>query len=209
VELTHRDWEVIAYLTSVREAGVDLLGRIFFATNPQRGTANKRPAHAALQRLCVLRDAGYVFVKQGRVRATALGATSVNGSPSDPIDGTRAAHHDATLAAIEDYRRTLPSGTVISDVRLEASERARRMKGRGVARRSIGLLPDAVLTLRDATGRHSTVALEFVGASYTKEMIRQKERGFRSAYDDVVYYADSIKTAHKVVRVIAEPCRCV
>lgn len=208
MELTRRDNSLLAYLCFAREAGVELLGSIFFAINPQRGTANKRPAHAALERLCALRDAGFVVLRAGRVRATARAATHIGSSPGSEMGQRLRAHHDGTLAAIEHHRARLPLGTVIVETRLEGKERGRRMGRRGVTKKQLGSIPDATITLRDASGRTTTVALEFVTKSYTKAMIKEKHEAFRAAYDELVMYADNQKTAHRVMSVTGHPCFC-
>lgn len=208
MNMTERDAEILSYLAFAREAGVEWLGSLFFATNPQRGSVNSRPGFAALIRLRKLKEAGLVIVERGRVRNSARGAAQVGCSTVRRVDDRLVAHHDATLVAVEHCRRRLPSGTVVCDVWIEATERGRRMNRRGVKPGAIGSLPDATLNLRDAAGQARTLALEFVTDSYTKAMILEKRDVFRAAYDDVVFYADSPATAQRVALVTGETCQC-
>ena len=205
--LTPRDNDLIAYVAASQEVDVDLLAEIFFARDPQTGRQNTKPRAAAVRRLAMLRDAGFVRLVGTRTTVTSKGAVQVDGAVSGPCPMSMRAHHDGTLAAIEHYRRYLPYGCSIADVMLERKIRQQRMKGRGVASTKIGLIPDAVITLRTSTGSRS-VALEYVTNKYTQAMIEGKLHGFRGNYDDIVFYADTPTTAARVIRVTGMGCTC-
>ena len=205
--LTPRDNDLIAYVAASREVGVDLLARIFFERDPQTGKQNGNPRAAAARRLAMLRDAGFLIVFGKRTAVTSKGAVHVDGAVSAPCPMSMRAHHDGTLAAIEHFRRYHELGATVCDVVLEHRLRQQRMKGCGVARRKIGALPDAVITLRTPTGNRS-VALEYVSSKYTQAMIEGKLIGLRGDYDDIVFYADTPATAARVMRATGMVCTC-
>ncbi len=205
--ITPRDSDLLAYVAASKEAGIEHLAELFFSRDPQTGRENKNPRAAAVRRLSMLRDAGFLTVADSRAKVTSKGAGHVYGAVSDGCAVTLRAHHDGTLAAIEHYRRYLPLGTSMTDVVLENKVRQQRMKGRGVAKSKIGSLPDAVINVRTPAGTRK-VALEYVSAKYTNAMIEGKLNGFRGTYDDVVFYADTPATAARVTLVTGLDCRC-
>jgi hypothetical protein len=83
------------------------------------------------------------------------------------------------------------------------------MNRRGVTRGAIGVIPDATLSLRDASDQMMTLAVELVTDSYTKDMTPEQRDGFRAASDDVLFYADTPSTAQRVALVRGETCSCV
>ena len=210
METTIRDDNVLAYLGASKGAPTSVIAEVFFKANPQNGRPNGDAMGAARRRLAILERASLVTVANGYAFLTETGLRAANVERVAPVVPRDRPHHAGTLRAIEDFKLRLPFRASVLDVRLEHSVRQGRIGGRRVHKgRQLGSLPDACVTIRSPGGGTEVVALEYVSAKYTDQMILDKQAGFAEHFKRAVYYADTPATARRVQRLLNEACPCI
>lgn len=117
-------------------------------------------------------------------------------------------HHKGTLAAVVDWQLRHGLDLSVVSLVLEPQLRQRAQRGRRTRRGDrLAAYPDAVVEVR-INGASTVTAIELISTKYSDAMIAAKGQ-LRALYPDVVFYADTQKTAARVERILGESCRCI
>lgn len=222
VALTDRDLELLIFIASFKVVAQDILAARFFAISRTTGEPTLNPGRACEKRVLELSRAGYVHTKVVKgaspgaitreVRLTPYAAQVVNVPRPSALPARGRVHHMQTLRAVEELRVELAArGWRIRAVALEFQQRRLVQAGRATKKgEQYDNFADALLTLvrtaADGSLETKEVALEYVTSKYTDRDIIDKAESFRR-FDESIFVADSPRTAARVTRLTAEPCR--
>lgn len=216
--LTERDLKLLSFLVAHKAAPLDVVAARFFRTAPQGG-ANADPVRAAAERIKKLSAAGLIqstrrsLVTQGNVvvvAATAEGAAAVGERTPPPVPVRTLDHHTATHRAVVKVRRQLEDlGYQIEAEYLDAQVRAMSLAGKPTRKdQTFPCFADAVLQVTDPSGHGRMIAIEYVTARYTFEMLRTKAADFET-YDAVYWLSDTPQTAARIQSTVGQAAACL
>lgn len=220
--LTNRDRELLAYISEVGQAPMDVIASRFFSVDARTGKPNKDPIHAAERRIGALREAGIVSrvsmsssVRRepgGGIVMIDAGGRALLGVVTKAVHGKHRHHHFQTLRMVELLRiELMKQGKEVVRVDLEDELRARILsKGkkaelkRAMEHGPVNLndatwaVPDAVIVVRGPSGAEEEIAVEYLSATYRDaDLQAKKEMLSSSRWASCVVQADTGRTVKR------------
>jgi hypothetical protein len=216
--LTERDLRLLSFLVAHKAAPIDVLAARFFSVAPD-GTKNGNPARAARVRIDALAAAGLLSTTSRRLRTqgpivlvtpTADGAAAIGARPPASLPTRNLDHHTATHRAVLKVRGQLEDlGYVVNDEQLDAQVRAAALGGKATQKsQAFPCFADAVLQVTDPSGQKRVIAIEYVTARYTFDMLRTKAADF-ATYDAVYWLSDTPQTAARIHATVGQVASCL
>lgn len=216
--LTDRDLKLLSFLVTHKAAPLDVVAARFFRTAPN-GTDNTDPVRAASERIKKLAAGGFIQTSRRRlatqgdvvvVAATAQGAAAVGERTPAPMPVRTLDHHAATHRAVVKVRSQLEDlGYQVEAEYLDTQVRAMSLAGKPTQKnQTFPCFADAVLQVTDPSGHARVIAIEYVTARYTFEMLKTKAADF-STYDAVYWLSDTPQTAARIQSTVGQAASCL